>query len=199
MDSLPAEVTVLTDVNVLAVGLTADHPAHDAVYPWIEEALDGSNALLVFDHYPLRAQYIMTQNFGVEPVDARNAIQFLVQSPYWACETPHDPPEVAPIGRDPKYAITLIRSRPVDPLDDARLEPFDVDGDAGSDIVSGQFVDAVCERLAVCIESDRDCERDQIQESIESGVRNLMTSDQRSREFCRTHHQDEFLLYKNRC
>jgi len=81
VDSLPAEVTVLTDVNILAIGLTDDHPAYDDVYPWIEDALDGPNALLVFDHYPLRAQYIMTQQFGVESVDARNAVQSLVQSP----------------------------------------------------------------------------------------------------------------------
>ena len=30
-ESLPTEVTVLTDVNVLAIGLTADHPAYDDV------------------------------------------------------------------------------------------------------------------------------------------------------------------------
>ncbi|WP_276274155.1 type II toxin-antitoxin system VapC family toxin [Haloarcula litorea] len=80
-ESLPTEVSVLTDVNILAIGLTDDHPAYDDVYPWIENALDGPNVLLVFDYYPLRAQYIMTQNFGVEPVAARNAIQSLVQSP----------------------------------------------------------------------------------------------------------------------
>jgi len=32
-DSLPTDVTVLTDVNVLAIGLTEDHPAHGDVYP----------------------------------------------------------------------------------------------------------------------------------------------------------------------
>jgi predicted nucleic acid-binding protein len=51
------------------------------IVPWIEEALDRPNALHVFDYYPLRAQYIITQRFGVEPVDARNAVQSLVQSP----------------------------------------------------------------------------------------------------------------------
>lgn len=81
VESLPTEVTILTDVNILAIGLTDDHPAYEDVYPWIEEALDGPNALLVFDYYPLRAQYIMTKQFGVQPVDARNAIQSLVQSP----------------------------------------------------------------------------------------------------------------------
>ena len=79
--SLPTEVTVLTDVNILAIGLTDDHPAYDDVSPWIEDAIDGPNALLVFDYYPFRAQYIMVQKFGVEPVDARNAVQSLVQSP----------------------------------------------------------------------------------------------------------------------
>ncbi|WP_246988422.1 type II toxin-antitoxin system VapC family toxin [Halorientalis marina] len=80
-DSLPTEVTVLTDVNVLAIGLTDDHPAHDDVFPWIQNALDGPNVLLVFDYYPLRAQYLMTNNFGVDAVAARNAIQSLVRSP----------------------------------------------------------------------------------------------------------------------
>jgi len=51
------------------------------VFPWIENALDGPNVLLVFDYYPLRAQYIMTSNFGVDSVAARNAVQSLVRSP----------------------------------------------------------------------------------------------------------------------
>lgn len=81
VDSFPTEVAILTDVNILAIGLTDDHPAHDDVYPWITNALDGPNVLLVFDYYPLRAQYIMTTQFGVDAVDARNAVQSLVQSP----------------------------------------------------------------------------------------------------------------------
>lgn len=79
--SIPQGVKILTDVNVLAIGLTEDHPAHDHVWPWIRDALDGPNVLLVFDYYPLRAQYIMTQEFGVDETDARNAVQSLVQSP----------------------------------------------------------------------------------------------------------------------
>jgi predicted nucleic acid-binding protein len=77
---LPTEVSILTDVNILAIGLTDNHPAYDDVHPWITNALDGPNVLLVFDYYPLRAQYIMTTQFGVADVDARNAIQSLVQS-----------------------------------------------------------------------------------------------------------------------
>lgn len=35
----------------------------------------------MIDYYPLWAQYIMTQQFGVERVDAQNAVQSLVQIP----------------------------------------------------------------------------------------------------------------------
>lgn len=80
-ESLPTEVTILTDVNVLAIALTDDHPAHDDVYPWIENALDGPNVLLLFDYYPLRVQYLLTSEFGVDPVAARNAVQSLIHSP----------------------------------------------------------------------------------------------------------------------
>ncbi len=79
--NLRREIVTLTDVNVLAIGLTADHPAQASVMPWIEEAIDGPNVLLVPDYYPFRAQYIMTSNFGVAEVDARNAIQSLLRSP----------------------------------------------------------------------------------------------------------------------
>ncbi len=80
-EPLPTEVTILTDVNVLAIGLTDDHPAYADVYPWIQNALDGPNVLLVFDYYPFRAQYLMTNKFGVDTVDARNAVQSLIHSP----------------------------------------------------------------------------------------------------------------------
>ena len=79
--TLPTEVSVLTDVNVLAIALTDDHPAHEDVYPWIQNAIDGPNVLFVFDYYPLRAHYLMTSHFGVDDVAARNAIQSLVRSP----------------------------------------------------------------------------------------------------------------------
>ncbi len=79
--TLPTDVSILTDVNAVAIALTDDHPAHEDVYPWLEHSLDGPNTLLLFDYYPLRAQYIMTNSFGVDPVDARNAIQSLVRSP----------------------------------------------------------------------------------------------------------------------
>ncbi len=78
---IPQGVNILTDVNVLAIGLTSDHPAYEDVQSWITAALDGPNVLLVPDYYPLRAQYIMTREFGVGTVDARNAVQSLIRSP----------------------------------------------------------------------------------------------------------------------
>lgn len=80
-DELPQETKVLTDVNVLAIGLTEDHPAHGEVYPWLEGALDGPNVLLVPNYYPFRAQWIMTSSFDVDSVEARNSVQSLIQSP----------------------------------------------------------------------------------------------------------------------
>jgi len=81
VDSFPTEVSILTGANILAIGLTDNHPAYDDVYPWIANALDGPNALLVFDYFPLRAQYSMMTQFGVAEIDAHNAIQSLVQRP----------------------------------------------------------------------------------------------------------------------
>jgi predicted nucleic acid-binding protein len=80
-DDIPAGVNILTDVNILAIGLTDNHPAYEDVRPWLTEALDGPNVLLVPDYYPFRAQYIMTRKFDVPEVDARNAIQSLIRSP----------------------------------------------------------------------------------------------------------------------
>lgn len=80
-DAIPQGINILTDVNILAIGLTDNHPAYEDVWPWIREALDGPNVLLVPDYYPFRAQYIMTSNFGVSDVDARNAIQSFIRSP----------------------------------------------------------------------------------------------------------------------
>lgn len=80
-DAIPNGVKILTDVNILAIGLTDNHPAYENVRPWLTEALDGPNVLLVPDYYPLRAQYIMTSNFDVPEVEARNAVQSLVRSP----------------------------------------------------------------------------------------------------------------------
>lgn len=80
-DSIPESNAVLPDVNVLAIGLTESHAVHEYVWPWLREALDGPNVLVIPDYYPLRAQYIMTVEFGVSTVEARNALQSLVRSP----------------------------------------------------------------------------------------------------------------------
>lgn len=80
-EAIPQGVNILPDVNILAIGLTDDHPAYEHVWPWVRDALDGPNVLLVPDYYPFRAQYIMTSKFGVSDVEARNAVQSLIRSP----------------------------------------------------------------------------------------------------------------------
>lgn len=80
-DGLPAAVTILPDVNVLAIALTNDHPVHETVFPWVRDGLDGPNTLLLPGPYPLRTQYIMESHFDVERTAARNAVQSLVRSP----------------------------------------------------------------------------------------------------------------------
>jgi len=92
----------------------------------------------------------------------RHDPQFAV--PYWACDTLHDPPEVAPIGRELRYAVALVRSRILDPLEDRHLEAFD----AEYTVDPAMFVDSICDRLRVCIESDR--EREQERRRDRSGI-----------------------------
>jgi len=77
VDSRLIEVTILAGVNILAIGLTDDHPAYDDGYPWIENALDGANVLLVFDSSPLRTQYILIEKFEGEAGDAPNIIYLI--------------------------------------------------------------------------------------------------------------------------
>lgn len=78
--SVPAEAQrVLLDVNVLAIGLVADHPGHEYVRPELDAGLAGSFEPLVFDAHPLRAQYILTTDFQVDRAAARNSVQSLLR------------------------------------------------------------------------------------------------------------------------
>lgn len=90
--------------------------------------------------------------------------QFAV--PYWACDTLHDPPEVAAAGREIGYATALVRSRILDPLDDQRLEAFE----AEYTVDPAMFVDSVCNRLHICIESDREREHKRYRDRSVSGT-----------------------------
>jgi hypothetical protein len=75
--------------------------------------------------------------------------------PYWACPTRHDPPEVASIDRDLDYAIALVRTRIVDPLDGMELHAFDAD----HQLYPADFLNAVSQRLDTCLAAARERER----------------------------------------
>lgn len=72
---------VLLDVNVLAIGLVDDHPGHEYVRPALDAGLTGSFEPLVFDAHPLRVQYVLTTDFQVNRVAARNSVQSLLRQP----------------------------------------------------------------------------------------------------------------------
>lgn len=80
--SVPGDAhRVLLDINVLAIGLVDDHPGHEYVRPELEAGLTGSFEPLVFDAHPLRVQYLLTADFQVDRVAARNSVQSLLRQP----------------------------------------------------------------------------------------------------------------------
>lgn len=79
--SLADAERILLDVNALAIGLVDDHPGHEYVRPPIDAGCDGAYDLQVFDYHPLRAQYLMTTDFEVERVPARNSVQAFLRQP----------------------------------------------------------------------------------------------------------------------
>lgn len=70
---------VLLDVNVLAISLVDNHPGHEYVRPELEAGLTSSFESLVFDAHPLRVRYILTADFQVDRVAARNSVQSLLR------------------------------------------------------------------------------------------------------------------------
>lgn len=70
---------ILLDVNVLAIALVDDHPGHEYVRPELEAGLAGAFEPLVFDAHPLRAQYLLTADFQVDRIAARNSVQSLLR------------------------------------------------------------------------------------------------------------------------
>ena len=72
---------VLVDVSALAIGLVDNHPGHEYVEPWFTTGFEGEFALSVFDYHPFRAQHVMTTDFAVDTVAARNAVQSFLAQP----------------------------------------------------------------------------------------------------------------------
>ncbi len=65
----------LIDVNVLAVFLVEDHPGHPYVDPVVADGLAGLYRLLVPDHLPLRARWVLTTRWGIPKAEADRAIE----------------------------------------------------------------------------------------------------------------------------
>lgn len=81
-ETVPADADrVLIDVNALAIALVDDHPGYEYVRPELDAGLDGAFEVVVFDYHPLRAQYVLTTDFAVDRVAARNSIQSLLRQP----------------------------------------------------------------------------------------------------------------------
>jgi predicted nucleic acid-binding protein len=79
-DDSPAE-RLLLDINSIAITLLRDHPGHEYVFPHVQRGFAGDATLLVFDYFPLRAQYVLTNWYGVESHRARNAVQRFCRQP----------------------------------------------------------------------------------------------------------------------
>lgn len=80
---------VLADVNALAIQLVEDHPGYPSVTEALTPALLGEDTLLAFGHLPLRVQHVL-ERFGIDTVDARNAVSSLLQYPIKFVETDAD-------------------------------------------------------------------------------------------------------------
>lgn len=72
---------LLLDVNAIAISLLSDHPGHEYVFPHVRRGFEGETTLLVFDYFPFRAQYVLTEWYGVEEHRARNAVQRFLRQP----------------------------------------------------------------------------------------------------------------------
>ncbi len=77
---------VLPDVNAVAIQLVEDHPGYPSVAEKLTPALLGEDTLLAFGHLPLRVQHVL-ERFGIDTVDARNAVSSLLQYPIEFVET----------------------------------------------------------------------------------------------------------------
>jgi predicted nucleic acid-binding protein len=72
---------LLLDVNSIAIALLRDHPGHEYVFSHVQRGFAGDATLLVFDYFPFRAQYVLTNWYDVETHRARNAVQRFCRQP----------------------------------------------------------------------------------------------------------------------
>lgn len=71
---------VPADLGV-AIALVEDHPGHEYVFPHVRDGFTGASSLLVSDYFPLRAQYVLTNHYGIATHRARNVVQRFLRQP----------------------------------------------------------------------------------------------------------------------
>jgi predicted nucleic acid-binding protein len=81
---------LLVDVNAFAISLVEDHPGFDHISSIIDDGLGGTYEVLIHDYTPLRAQYILTSEWNVPHVPARNAVQSALRQPFQLCPLDRD-------------------------------------------------------------------------------------------------------------
>lgn len=79
--SEPDGERLLVDINAIAITVLSDHPGHEYVFPHVQRGFTGETVLLVFDYFPLRAQYVLTTWYEVDEHRARNAVQRFLRQP----------------------------------------------------------------------------------------------------------------------
>jgi len=72
---------LLLDVNALSILLVGDHPGYEYVRDRLDPGLRGEDALLVSDYLPLRAQWVLTTQWDIDRVRARNAVTSVMEQP----------------------------------------------------------------------------------------------------------------------
>lgn len=72
----------LLDVAALAVRLVENHPGHPYLAEALADGLAGEDTLLVHGYVPLRAQWVLVSEWGIDRVDARNAVGTFLQQPH---------------------------------------------------------------------------------------------------------------------
>jgi predicted nucleic acid-binding protein len=65
----------LIDLNILAIFLVEDHPGHRHVDKALSAGLAGEYRLLMPDHLPLRARWVLTNRWGIPRSEADRAVE----------------------------------------------------------------------------------------------------------------------------
>jgi predicted nucleic acid-binding protein len=68
------------DVNALAIFLVADHPGNTYISPILEAGLRGNYVPLLMDIVPIRAYWIMANQWGIDKKECANAVAHFVKS-----------------------------------------------------------------------------------------------------------------------